>query len=99
MSAKLDGFLAFGLTKRAAVSAAADARLEREGWASPHDPDGVMEAAYNYSDLTLPPFLVGVNQELGLASPYSFDPRTIDVRSGLADTLRQLKARIASVTR
>ncbi len=87
------------MSKRAAVSAAADTRLERDGWARPHDPDGVMESDYNYSDLTLPNYLVGVNQELSLISAYSFDPNAIDVRSGLSDTLRQLKARITGVTR
>lgn len=87
------------LSKRASVSSAADARLVAEGWAMPHDPDGVMEGAYNYSDITLAGYLVGVNQELILIGPYRFDPNAIDIRGGLSDTLRQFKARITAVTR
>ena len=97
-SAELKGIRVFAMSKRGAVDDAADKRLVKEGWAMPHDPDGVMEIYYNYSDLTLPGYLVGVNEELKLASPYSFAPNAIDIRGGLSDTLRQLKARITAVT-
>ena len=78
---------------------AADKRLVKEGWAMPHDPDGVMETYYNYSDLALPGYLVGVNEELKLTGSYRFDPNAIDIRGGLSGTLRQLKGRINAVTK